>query len=195
MIRRLIHGRAPLRTALLGLVPALAGATAYAQAVPTATGPGGRLSIGVLASGFQADYGKRDIGGVALFADANLTIHIGVEAEARTLRYHEEAGISQGSYLAGPRITLRPHAFAPYAKVLGGVGVFHYPYGYATGHYFVLAPGAGIDYRVGNSGLKLRLIDFEYQSWPQFTFGQLHPYGLSAGFSLTLWRSETYRPD
>ncbi len=187
--------RTPLRSALLALLPALTCGVAHAQAVPTATGPGGRLTLGVLASGYQADFGKRDIAGGALFGDANLTMHIGLEAEARTLRYHEEAGVSQATYLAGPRLPLRSHALAPYVKVLGGVGVFHFPYGYATGHYFVVAPGAGIDYQVGNSGLKLRLIDFEYQSWPQFTYGQLHPYGLSAGVSLTFWRSETWRPD
>lgn len=166
-----------------------------AQAVPTATGPGGRVTLGVLASGFQADYGKREIGGAAVYTDVNLNIHLGIEAEARTLQFHEEAGIRQNTYLAGPRFTLRPHALAPYAKLLAGVGTFRFPYGYANGRYFVVAPGAGIDYRVGNTGLKLRLIDFEYQSWPQFTYGQLHPYGLSAGISLRLWKSETYRPD
>ena len=166
-----------------------------AQAVPTATGPGSRLSLGVLASAFEADYGKRLIGGAAVYADANLTPFIGMEAEARTLRFREEAGITQTTYLAGPRFTLRPHALAPYAKVLAGLGDFRFPYGYATGRYFVLAPGAGIDWRLANTGVKLRLIDFEYQSWPQFTYGQLHPYGLSAGISISLWKSETYRPD
>lgn len=174
---------------------ALAVACAGAQAVPTATGPGGRLSLGIAGSAFQADYGKRYIGGAAAYIDANLTPHLGLEAEARTLHFHEEAGIRQTTYLAGPRFTLRPHALAPYAKVLVGMGQFHYPYGYADGRYFVVAPGAGVDLRLARSGIKLRLIDFEYQDWPQFTFGQLHPYGISAGVSICLWHSETWRPD
>ena len=186
-------GRCLLSATALWL-PALIAGQAEAQAVPTATGPGGRLSLGVAASGFQADYGKRYIGGGAVYVDANLTMHLGLEAEARRLQYNEEAGIRQTTYLAGPRLTLRPHALSPYAKLLVGIGQFHFPYGYADGRYFVVAPGAGIDYRVGGTGIKLRLIDFEYQDWPQFTYGQLHPYGISAGISVRLWHSETYRP-
>ena len=166
-----------------------------AQAVPTATGPGGRLSLGLAASGFQADYGKRDIGGAAVYLDANLNLHLGLEAEARRLQYREEAGVRQTTYLAGPRLTLRPGALSPYVKLLAGIGQFRFPYGYADGRYFVVAPGAGIDYRLRGGGIKVRLIDFEYQDWPQFTYGQVHPYGLSAGVSVRLWHSETYRPD
>ena len=182
--------------AWLSIVPLLLGTRqAQGQAVPTATGPGSRLSLGVLASGFEADYGKRLIGGGAVYVDANLTPFLGLEAEGRTLRLNEEAGVSQSTFLAGPRLILRPHALAPYAKVLAGLGAFRFPYGYANGRYFVLAPGAGVDWRLANTGVKLRLIDFEYQSWPQFTYGQLHPYGVSAGISISLWKSETYRPD
>ena len=188
-VRRLLSATAVL------LGPILLAPWAHAQAVPTATGPGGRLALGIAPSGFQADYGKRYIGGAAVYVDANLTLHLGIEAEARRLQYNEEAGIRQTTYLAGPRLTLRPHDFSPYAKLLVGIGQFHFPYGYADGRYFVIAPGAGIDYRLRGSGIKLRLIDFEYQDWPQFTYGQLHPYGLSAGVSLCLWHSETYRPD
>ena len=190
---RSLHRR--LVTAAVLSSAALLASQSAAQAVPTATGPGGRLALGIAASGFQADYGRRYIGGGTVYLDANLTAHLGVEAEARRLTYNEEAGIRQTTYLAGPRLTLRPYAFSPYAKLLAGVGQFRFPYGYADGRYFVLAPGAGIDYRLRGSGIKLRLIDFEYQDWPQFTYGHPHPYGLSAGVSIRLWHSETYRTD
>lgn len=192
---RLRAVRYRLLAAIILSSPTLLAVRAVAQAVPTATGPGGRLSLGIAASAFQSDYGKRTIGGGAVYVDANLTMHLGIEAEARRLQYNEEAGIRQTTYLAGPRLTLRPHAFSPYAKLLVGIGQFHFPYGYADGRYFVVAPGAGIDYRLRGGGIKLRLIDFEYQDWPQFTYGQLHPYGLSAGLSIRLWHSETYRPN
>ena len=195
MIRRFQAVRPLLLAAPILLGAAFVPARLHAQAVPTATGPGGRLSLGIAASGFQADFGKRYIGGGAVYVDANLNMHLGIEAEARRLTYNEEAGIRQTTYLAGPRLTLRPHAFSPYVKLLAGVGQFRFPYGYADGRYFVIAPGAGIDYRLHGGGIKLRLIDLEYQDWPQFTFGQLHPYGLSAGISIRLWHSETYRPD
>ena len=31
--------------------------------------------------------------------------------------------------------------------------------------------------------IRVRLADVEYQVWPGFTFGSLHPYGISAGIS------------
>jgi len=31
--------------------------------------------------------------------------------------------------------------------------------------------------------LRLRLVDFEYQEWPGFAYGAIHPYGVSAGIS------------
>ncbi len=68
-------------------------------------------------------------------------------------------------------------------KLLVGNGNFYFPYNYAKGSYFVLAPGAGIDMQVGHSKFILRLIDVEYQDWPQFSFGPMHSYGVSTGIS------------
>ena len=180
---------------LFVLVAALLWRTPQAavQALPTATGPGGHVSVGAFASGFESDYGKRRIGGYGAFADYSPTWRMGVEAEYRTLHFHEEAQVSQTTYLAGPKIGLSSRALSPYVKVLGGLGVFHFPYRYADGHYFVLAPGAGLEWRLGDGRARLRLIDFEYQEWPQFTYGNLHPYGISAGISIRLWKSETKR--
>ncbi len=166
---------------------------AAAQALPTATGPGGHVSVGVFASGFESDYGLRRIGGYGAYADYSPTWRMGAEAEYRTLHLHEEAQVSQTTYLAGPKIGLSSRSLAPYVKVLGGLGVFHFPYRYADGHYFVVAPGAGLEWRIADGRARLRLIDFEYQSWPQFTYGSLHPYGISAGVSIRLWKSETRR--
>ena len=48
----------------------------------------------------------------------------------------------------------------------------------------MIAPGAGIDWRVHRSRFSLRLIDVEYQIWPNFVpYGEIHPYGASAGIS------------
>jgi hypothetical protein len=70
----------------------------------------------------------------------------------------------------------------PYAKILVGGGRFDFPFNYGTGNYFVVAPGAGVDLRLGHR-IQLRLVDYEYQLWPGFTFGSIHPYGVSAGIS------------
>ena len=63
-----------------------------------------------------------------------------------------------------------------------GVGFFNFPYNYAKGKYFVIAPGAGVNYNLTDN-VKIRLVDVEYQNWPQFTFGNITPYGVSVGIS------------
>ncbi len=158
--------------------------SARAQATPTATGPGGYISVGGGVSYYQADYGKRDLGGYMVYADLNRTNRLGLEFEARLLHHHEEVGTYEETYLIGPRLALGRRWFNPYAKLLIGEGRFHFPYNYGEGTYLTLAPGAGLDVPVGKSRLTLRLIDFEYQSWPNFTYGGLNPYGVSAGLAI-----------
>jgi hypothetical protein len=154
---------------------------AFAQALPAGTGPGAYIIAGGTFSEFQADYGQRTITGASVYVDTNLTWRIGIEAEARRMVY-SDFGERQSTVLAGPRWSFRPNGFVPYIKVLAGGGRFNFPFGYGTGDYFVFAPGAGIDLRVGER-VRLRLADFEYQVWPGFTFGSIHPYGVSAGIS------------
>jgi hypothetical protein len=171
----------------------LAGLTAarpvYAQALPTATGPGMYLSVGGTFSGFESDYGKQTISGPGIYADANPYWWGGLEGEVRRLKY-SNFGESQTSLLVGPRWSIRSRGIQPYVKLLVGGGRFEFPYGYGRGDYFVVAPGGGVDLRVSEK-VRVRLIDIEYQSWPGFTFGSLHPYGLSAGVSLQLLRGRT----
>jgi len=162
-----------------------------AQALPTATGPGSYVSAGTTASMYQADYGRHLIGGGAVYVDTNVTWRLGIEAEVRTLRYHTEADVRESTFLIGPRVTLRPVGFMPYAKLLVGLGALDYPYHYGHGSYFVFAPGAGIDQSFG-SRVTIRLVDVEYQDWPQFTYGHLHPYGVSAGISFRLTHGSEY---
>jgi hypothetical protein len=107
---------------------------------------------------------------------------LGIEAEGRWLRQNALANTTESTYLVGPRMQFRKEPFSPYAKVLAGLGHFNFPYNDAHGSYFVIAPGAGVDFYVNNS-LKIRLVDIEYQQWPQFTFGTISPYGVSFGLS------------
>ncbi len=162
-----------------------------AQAAPTAYGPGSYVSLGFTASAYQQDYGKRYIEGGTVYLDANLYRRIGVEAEFRDLAAHTSEDVKERTYLAGPKISALAHNLRPYAKLLAGRGDFDFPFHYAKGSYFVVAPGAGLDWRVGHSRLNVRVIDVEYQIWPQFTFGAMHPYGASAGFSFDLFTPES----
>jgi hypothetical protein len=164
------------------------------QAKYAGTGPGSLVTVGVTASGFQSSYGHQYLGGVGGYVDANVTWRLGIEGEARFLRFHEQADTSESTYLIGPRVSFGKGRWNPYAKVLVGMGRFNFPYDYGYGSYFVVAPGAGVDLRL-NRRVRLRLVDFEYQEWPQFTFGAIQPYGVSAGISFAILRSGSKRAD
>jgi hypothetical protein len=157
------------------------GHEAGAQALPTGIGPGAYVIVGGTYSGFRSDYGVRDISGASIYVDSNYFWHYGLEVEARRMAY-PSFGERQSTLLAGPRWSFRPKGLVPYVKLLAGGGRFDYPYGYGYGNYFVVAPGAGVDLRLGER-VRVRLVDFEYQEWPGFSFGSIHPYGVSAGLS------------
>jgi hypothetical protein len=157
-----------------------------AQDIPTAKGPGGYVALGGGISLFQSDYGHRTLGGGLLYLDMNPEWHIGLEAEARYLRLHTDENVTESNYLAGPTYTRRLWGFRPYVKLLVGAQRMTFPYKYANGTFFTYAPGGGIQYVAGDR-LIVRMVDFEYQLSPTFaSFGELRPYGLSAGISLRL---------
>jgi hypothetical protein len=168
--------------AVVLFLAAQAGAgVAHAQALPTGTGTGMYVIVGGTFSEFQSDYGKQAIPGGGIFVDTNLDWRWGAEAEARRMIY-PQFGERQTTLLVGPRWSFRSSGLVPYVKVLVGGGRFDFPYGYGQGNYFVFAPGAGVDLRLGQRW-RVRLADFEYQDWPGFTFGAIHPYGVTAGIS------------
>ncbi len=174
------------RLTLLFFVIIAMGRATFGQALPTATGPGPYTSVGVTGSFYNSDYGKTTLVGPTVFVDAHITRRWGLEAEARFLRYRQQAGLKQDEYLVGPRYAIRYSHWVPYVKMPVGLAKMTFPYNYAVGHYFVLAPGGGFDYWL-NDKVRLRVVDVEYQLWPQFTFGTLHPYGASAGVSFRVW--------
>ncbi len=167
------------------------GRMAGAQALPAGTGPGAYVTVGGTYSQFQGDYGSQTIGGGSVYVDSNFIWRYGVETEARRMNY-AKFGERQSTLLSGLRWSFRRSGFVPYAKFLVGGGRFDFPYRYAYGNYFVMAPGAGVDVHFGGK-LRVRLVDLEYQDWPGFTFGALHPYGVSAGISYEVLGSSRTR--
>jgi hypothetical protein len=176
-----VYRAAPFVLAAMLLIAGASTQPAHAQALPTATGPGSYVAVGGAFSDFAADYGSRTISGAGVYVDANLYWRYGIETEARRIMY-PQSGEDQMTLLAGPRWSFTRTRLVPYIKLLAGGGRFDFPYGYGRGNYFVVAPGAGVDLRLGQR-LRVRLIDVEYQDWPQFTFGAIQPYGISAGLS------------
>ena len=160
----------------------LSGARAAAQAVATATGPGTSIVAGGGASLFDSSYGQRNLGGAFVFADIQPHWRFGVELEARYLRVHTSEELSEKNYLAGPRVLLRSGQWQPYAKFMIGDGHIDLPFHYARGDFLALVPGGGLDLEV-NDYINVRAIDVEYQLLRDFPFGDVRPYGISAGVS------------
>lgn len=176
-----------MRTALGLLALWLCGAVAVgAQTVASATVDGPLLSVGGTASAFLLQYGERKMLGASAFVDADTRRHFGLEAEARWLIFNQTANVHDSTYSIGPRYFRQVGRFEPFAKGLVGIGEFNFPYNYAHGSYLVITPGAGTDFRI-NHRIRLRLVDFEYQYWPQFTYGPLSSVGISSGIRFRIF--------
>ncbi|MDR3727598.1 MAG: outer membrane beta-barrel protein [Terracidiphilus sp.] len=178
-------GQARLFVVLLGFFFAIAQRTS-AQVIPSADAGGLTLSAGVTGSGYTLQYGERKMLGITGFVDLDTRRHLGIEGEARWLVFHQTADVHATTYAIGPRYHLNKGRFQPYAKALVGIGQFNFPYNYASGNYLVVAPGAGVDYRLNNR-IRLRLADFEYQYWPQFTYGAMTSVGVSTGIRVRIF--------
>jgi hypothetical protein len=154
--------------------------TTTAQVVPSGDAGGFTLAAGGTASGYEVQYGEQNLLGIAAVVDADTRRRIGIEGEARWLKFHETDGLHATTWSIGPRYHFSKDKFQFYVKGLIGIGDFSFPYNYAYGRYLVISPGGGIDYRWRRK-VSFRLADFEYQYWPRFTYGAMSSYGVSAG--------------
>lgn len=158
----------------------------FAQVVPAADRGGLNVFAGASVSGFTLQYGQRKIVGFSAFVDADSTRKIGLEGEARWLVFHQTAQVNATTWLAGPRYRRPVGKLQIYAKSLVGIGEFNFPYHDAYGRYLVIAPGGGVDFNLSNR-IRLRIVDAEYQYWPQFTFGAMSSIGISSGLRLRVF--------
>lgn len=173
--------------ALLAAGLVLAAATAPAQVVPAGDKGGLLVSAGATGTGESVQYGQRDMLGITGFVDADTRRRLGIELEGRWLEFHQTANVHLETYSAG----LRYHfdfgrRFQPYAKGLIGFGNFNFPYNLATGRYLVITAGGGLDYHLTHR-IYWRAADFEYQDWPQFTFGNMTTASISSGFRVRVF--------
>ena len=152
---------------------------ASAQAVESAEAGRATMSVGMAVSGFTLGYGERKILGLTAWVDADTIRRLGIEGEVRRLDYHQVANVHAETYLGGVRYHFNRGRMQPYVKALGGLGHFNFPYNFATGNYLVVAGGGGVDYYL-NRRWAARA-DFEYQDWPQFTFGAMNSVGATIG--------------
>jgi hypothetical protein len=153
---------------------------AAAQVVFSGDKGGFTVSAGVTASGYEEGYGNQKLIGIGGIVDADTRRRIGFEGEAHWMDFHQTNGLKVTTWQAGPRYHLSRGRMQFYVKGLLGLGHFTFPYNYAHGSYFVVSPGGGLDYR-WKRRITIRAVDAEYQYWPQFTFGAMSAYSLSAG--------------
>ena len=188
-------------TALLFLALAAGATFARSQVVPSAFARGLAITAGGEVSAFQPDYAGYGVpeaapfsgylAGMGTYVDVKLTPWVQIEGEGRWMRFNRpDGGIYEDNYLIGPRLPIYKLQFwraTPYAKVLIGYGKLNFEQGNGWGRYTALAYGGGVDMKLTNR-INLRLPDFEYQQWLQWTEGppktyNLLPYGLSVGVS------------
>ena len=124
--------------------------------------------------------------GISGFIDADTRRHLGVEGEARWLVFRQTYNVHATTYSIGPRYYMTFGRFQPYVKGLVGLGEFNFPYNDARGSYLVATSGGGVDYRL-NRRIRLRLADFEYQYWPEFTYNAMTSYGISSGIRVSVY--------
>ena len=137
------------------------------------------LWVGGGASLYSVQYGHQKLVGLTALFDADSARGFGIEGEGQWLEFHNFANVHSESYLIGPRYHFGMNRVQPYVKGMVGFGKFNFPYNYASGTYFVVAAGGGVDYRLSYRW-SVR-VDAEYQNWPQFTFGSMNSLGISSG--------------
>jgi hypothetical protein len=178
-----MHSRS-LLFALVLAATLLMTAPARAQSPEAAVGDWSTLAVGGSFNANRLQYGQHWLYGGTVFVDANFTWRYGIEGETNWEVLHQEEQTRATTYLVGPRYQLAGYGqnaqWRPYVKFMVGDGYFNFPYHYAWGNYLVMAPGAGLDYRV-NSRIRLRVFDAEYQYWPGFTYGSMSNLSVSAG--------------
>jgi opacity protein-like surface antigen len=162
----------------------------YAQVMPSANAHQPKLIAGGFGSVFQPDYAGNGIAqpspnplvGIGAFVDYRINRYVGVEAEGSWLHFNKYIGISEDTYLIGPKINIHEFGrFTPYGKFLVGMGGGSF----LNGHTTVLSYGGGVDYNLSSHWM-LRAGDFEFQQW--MVTPQLHPYGGSVGSAYKIFR-------
>ena len=153
-----------------------------AQAKPTATTTA-IVQVGGGYSYAKPDYGQRSIQGISAFADYDIGLHYGVEADIHYVSLYTPQDLAENSYLIGPRFILPRGRYKFYGKALFGIGDLVIQnqqdnIGRQAGTNFAYAFGGGVDV-YATRHIVVRAIDFEYQHWNYLT--GLTPIVFTAG--------------
>jgi opacity protein-like surface antigen len=139
---------------------------AHAQAAPTATAKT-NIQVGAGFTYARTDYGQKGDKGITGFADYDIGLHWGIEGDIHYASISTPNGVSENSYLIGPRYIYRYHRFKLYGKGLIGAGHLEIPLAPNISRSetdFVFAGGGGLEY-LAPRHITIRAVDFEYQHW------------------------------
>ncbi|HKF49095.1 MAG TPA: outer membrane beta-barrel protein [Terracidiphilus sp.] len=157
-------------------------------AIPAASGQaaeagdrgGTRLTVGGGASGMKVEYGNRFLVDATGWVDADTIRRIGLEGEVKWIHFFQQSDhVNLATYQGGVRYHFNYGKAQPYVKGLVGMGQFNFPFNYASGNYLVASGGGGVD-AIFTRRWSVRT-EFEYQYWPEFTYGAMSVYGFTMG--------------
>lgn len=191
-----------MKTLYLFVLASLLQVSAAGQSAVSGEGRGISVWAGLSVSAFNPDYGcvsaspfkcSRQLIGLGPYLETNpfLFGRIGAIGEARFSHWNGPSGLKESNFLAGPQVTVLRHGrFQTDLKFLAGRGDISWTRKKPeSGGYFVFAPGAAVEYRVGQR-ISFRG-DYEYQLWSDFKSSVtghtgLTPNGFTIGVSYKL---------
>jgi hypothetical protein len=173
---------------VIAILALAAGLASLARGQAASSGDQGGVGIfaGATGAGSYVQYGERKMLGVTGFVDADGRRRLGIEAEGQWVEFHQSSDVHIETYSMGVRYHFVKGRFQPYVKALVGFGDFNFPYNLATGRFLVVTGGGGLDIRLSRR-IYIRAVDFEYQTWPQFTFGTMTTLNASAGLRVRVF--------
>jgi|HubBroStandDraft_5_1064220.scaffolds.fasta_scaffold407153_1 hypothetical protein len=161
---------------LLVLVPSL-----RAQADYTAT-KNSRIQAGAGFMYLQPQYVNSNIEGISAWADYDFWKFLGAEVSVHLGNVITPADINENSYAVGPRFIYHRRKFTGYAKILFGRATISNTDLNTSSSYNIYSFGGGLEYKITRR-INIRVVDFDYQQWPNFEPSTLTPLAVTIGAS------------
>jgi hypothetical protein len=150
-----------------------------AQGMPTASRLGDlQAGGGVVFGRSNYNLGELTLEGGTVYAAFDRKL-LGAEIDFHQVNASSGKSVYEQTYEVGLRAHHTIGRLVPYAKVMGGRGVYNFPGGAANIAYNMYTFGGGADFRLRRS-LNVRA-DYEYQTWPGFPLATLHPNLITVG--------------
>jgi hypothetical protein len=171
-----------LSGALFGVLSLLVLAPpSHAQADYTAI-KNSRIEVGAGYMFLKPDYVETNIQGVAIWGDYDFFKFVGVEASVDLGTIITPSDINETSYQVGPRFLYHHRKFTGYGKILFGRATITNTENNLSSSYNMYSFGGGLEYKLRRR-INIRVVDFDYQQWPNFEPHTLSPVAITFGAS------------